>query len=104
MELLELKTGGIPKNTRIKEGYKKLIAGDIGIHPSLRNKVADQFSTWNPLKKDNKDDILDIIGYLEKPLSIYPDFISYDILDETSYNMLYSEETDVIPAEFNSPF
>ena len=104
IELLELKTGGIPKNTRIKEGYKKLVAKDIGIHESVRPQVVYQFSVWNPLKKDNIDDILDIIGYLEKPLAQYPDFIAYDILDEGAAIMHNSLITDVLPAELNCSF
>lgn len=104
IELLELTTKGVPKNTRIKEGYKKLVSGDIGIVPELRGKVADQFSSWNPLKKDNKDDILDIVGYMEKPLAEYEDLIAFDILDQTSYNMQNSLETDVVPAYLNCAF
>ena len=103
IELLELRTKGIPKNTRIKEAYKKLISGDIGVAPELRQPIADQYSDWNPLKKDNKDDKLDIMGYLEKPLEEYPDLIAFDVLDQRAYDMQFSDETDVVSYLENCP-
>jgi|JI10StandDraft_1071094.scaffolds.fasta_scaffold36703_3 hypothetical protein len=101
IDLLELHNRGIPKNTRIKEGYKKLVAKDIGVTSDIRPRVVSQFSDWNPLKTNNKDDILDIIGYMEKPLEEFPDVIAFDILDQTAYNMQHSEETDVLPSYMN---
>jgi hypothetical protein len=101
---VELRTKGVPKNTRIKEGFKKLVAGDIGIVPALRGAVADQYSMWNPLKKDNKDDILDIVGYLEKPMDEYGDMITYDLLDEAAAYRANGNFTDVVPAYLNCSF
>lgn len=101
IDLLELHNRGIPKNTRIKEGYKKLIAKDIAITAAMRPRVVAQFADWNPLKTNNKDDILDIIGYMERPLEEYPDAIAFDILDQQAYDMQYSEETDVLPSYMN---
>lgn len=104
VEYVELKTRGIPKNTRIKDGFKKLVSGDTAIVPALRQQVADKYTMWNPIKKDNDDDILDIIGYLEKPMEEYGDMISYDILDEEAAWRANDNVTDVIPAELNCSF
>ena len=101
IDLLELHNRGIPKNTRIKEGYKKLVAKDIAVTAAMRPRVVAQFADWNPLKTNNKDDILDIIGYMERPLEEYPDVIAFDILDQQAYDMQYSEETDVLPSYMN---
>lgn len=104
IEMRGVKTKGIPKNTRIREAFKKLLAGDIAVAPAVRNIVADQYQQWNPLKKDNVDDILDIIGYLEQPYIEHADAIAYSLIDEESQRRMNSLETDVLPAYLNCAF
>lgn len=63
---VELSPKGQAKNNRIKRGYTKLIAGELYLHPRVRSLVLSQFREWNPLKTNNKDDIIDPIGYAEE--------------------------------------
>ena len=67
-EFVELSPKGQNKNNRIKRGLVKLLAGEIYLHPTVRSLVISQIVDWNPLKTNNKDDIIDPIGYVEEML------------------------------------
>jgi hypothetical protein len=69
------------KNNRIKKGLLKCLAGEIYLHPRVRSIVIAQALDWNPLKIDNKDDIIDPIGYVEEVMQNYPEFIVKNIFD-----------------------
>jgi hypothetical protein len=62
---------GQAKNNRIKRGAVKVLAGEVLLHPSVRSLVVSQYVDWNPLKTNNKDDIIDPIGYVEEVLQNY---------------------------------
>lgn len=55
---------GATKIQRILNGLKQLMAGDILLHESTRSQVVNQITNFNPLKPNNKDDILDIVAYM----------------------------------------
>ena len=57
------------KNSRIAQGLKSMQAGEIILHGKIRSLVQKQIADWNPLKKDNIDDILDVISYAPKVLT-----------------------------------
>lgn len=57
---------GQAKNRRIKRGVTRVLAGEVLLHNKVRSLVLDQYSTWNPLKTNNKDDLIDPIGYAEE--------------------------------------
>jgi len=101
IELIEL-SSRVPKNIRIRDGYKKLVARDIAISEAVRPIIVSRFKSWNPLKKDNKDDELDLIGYADKPLQEHWHMLAYDILQESSTSgEFYSAEEDF---ELSCPF
>lgn len=66
--LIELSPKGKVKNNRIKQGLVKLLAGEIYLHPNVRSLVISQIIEWNPLKTNNRDDIIDPLGYVEEML------------------------------------
>jgi len=76
---------GQTKNARIKKGVVKLIAGEIYVHKEVRSLVADQYREWNPMKRNNRDDIIDPIGYVEEVTTNYAHFIPH---------MIFSNEAD----------
>ena len=41
---------------------------ELLVHESVRNTFVDQAIAWNPLKTDNKDDILDLPTYIPQIL------------------------------------
>ena len=70
----------VAKNTRIKKGITKLCKGEIFLHTDVVSLVKDQYKSWNPLKRNNKDDIIDPIGYVEEMVTTYSPIIGHDII------------------------
>lgn len=71
IEFVELHTGGLSKNTRITNGIKMMSKGELRVHPDCRGMVIAQLNQWNPIKRDNIDGILDVIGYAPTMLELY---------------------------------
>ena len=69
------------KNNRIKAGLIKLVKGEIYLGPRVRSLVFSQIMDWNPLKVNNKDDIIDPIGYVDEVMQEYPEYIVKRIFD-----------------------
>ena len=63
MQFLEITPGGKSKNGRIVTMLGSLEAGEIFIHPSMTSQVFHQILNFNPMKRDNVDNVLDIIVY-----------------------------------------
>lgn len=98
IELCELYTTTQSKNFRIRDGIKDIQAGEIHIHPSVRSKVIHQAAHWNPLRKDNTDGILDVIGYSQKMMELYGHLMS------TEGQLLNVEYESSRTLKYNSPF
>ena len=60
------------KNTRIKKGMISLVKQEIYLHPNVRSHYITQGLEWNPAKTDNKDDIIDLYGYVDEVHQKYP--------------------------------
>jgi len=73
---------GVKKNTRIKDGLKRCIKGEIVLGDAVYSLVFQQAQKWNPLKTNNEDDIIDIIGYVEEVQQSYGPHIIKTIFDE----------------------
>lgn len=71
IEFVEMYPGGYSKNARIKEMLGLLAVGKILLGEDVRSRVVHQIVHWNPLKRDNVDDLLDIIAYAPKMLELY---------------------------------
>ena len=72
---------GQAKNARIKKGVTRVIKGEQYIHNKVLSLVKDQYQSWNPMKKKNKDDIIDPIGYVEEVETHYQHLIAHNIFD-----------------------
>lgn len=68
---VEVHTGNNSKNSRIADALKALTAGEIILHDEVRNHVISQISQWNPMKRDNTDNILDLLAYITKTVELY---------------------------------
>lgn len=71
----EILTGGMQKNARIMAGLKQLLSGTTLLHQRVRAQTIYQITQWNPLKTNNKDEILDLIAYAHKPIELFPEWI-----------------------------
>lgn len=68
---LEINPSGQKKVPRILNALKQLTAAKerILIHKEVRAMVTHQITYFDPLKKNNKDDLLDILAYLYKVIA-----------------------------------
>jgi len=79
---LEVYPGTNSKNSRIITTIKALQAKEIVLHPDTRNRVQHQISNWNALKKNNVDNILDLLGYINKTVETYGPLLATDMNTE----------------------
>jgi hypothetical protein len=73
IQVIEIYPGTGSKNARIFNTLKTMAKenpdnAEILIHKSVRARFVDQAVAWNPLKTDNKDDVLDLPTYCHKIL------------------------------------
>jgi hypothetical protein len=99
IEAVEIYPGGYSKNARIIQMLKSLAAGEVFVAPEVRAEVFLQITQFNPLKKDNVDDVLDLLCYAPKVIECFAEFI-------TSWNAIIQQDsiTEVLPAEATSCF
>lgn len=98
IECVDVYTGAYSKNSRITDMLKGLMTGEVVIHPSIRNLVTNQIANWNPLKRDNQDNILDLLAYAPKVLELYGTAIATE-----DFLTLEAEESEDVD-NFNSAF
>jgi hypothetical protein len=68
---------------------KSLAAGEIFVSEESKTEVFLQITQWNPLKKDNVDDVLDLLCYAGKVIEMYGEFV-------VAYNTIVQQEGDAI--------
>jgi len=93
----DIYSGGRSKNSRILDMFKQYLAGEIFVAPECQSAIHFQISQWNALKRDNVDNLLDLLAYMPKVLAEYPQEIqsSADIIaDSGDYSEVY--DTDVV--------
>ena len=68
LTILEIYPGTSGKNARIFNTLKTMAQPEpeVLVHKSVRSVFVDQAVQWNPLKTNNKDDILDLATYCHK--------------------------------------
>jgi hypothetical protein len=89
IECVEIYPGGFSKISRILAMFKMYQAGDILVNAPIRSQVHAQITSFNPLKDNNQDDILDLLVYAPKVLEAYPEFV-------VSNGLLVSQEMDAL--------
>lgn len=71
MHFCELYSGTKSKNGRIADMIKQLNVGEILLAKEVRSLVLHQIFSWNPMKRDNVDGILDTLTYAPKAIELY---------------------------------
>lgn len=100
IECVEIYPGGYSKNSRIMNMLQSYAKGELFVSPAAKPEVHLQITQWNPLKKDNVDDVLDLLCYAPKVLEMFGEFVVCN-------NPLVQQDGDAIellPAEYNSCF
>lgn len=78
---------GMLKNARIVAMFKLLLSGKILLHKDVRSQVIDQITQFNPLKTNNKDDILDVLAYIYKVMEENEEHMPLTIVDHWQDDM-----------------
>jgi len=100
VECVEIYPGGFSKNSRILNMFKALSSGEVFISPECKSEVFLQIMQFNPLRRDNADDILDLLTYAPKVLEMYGEFV-------VAMNVMIQQENtaiQVLPPELNCAF
>lgn len=63
LHFVELYRTQSSKNSMINDALKALQQKELGLHPSVKNIVTSQIVNWKPMKRDNVDNILDLLTY-----------------------------------------
>jgi hypothetical protein len=97
---VELYSGIKSKVSRILKMFNSYAAGEIFVHDSCKPAVHMQITSFNPLKLNNTDGLLDLLTYAPKVIDEYGAFIiNSSIQRAQEFNNLR-----VWKAEENSPF
>lgn len=75
LEFVEVYPGSYSKNSRIMDFLKSYARGEVYVDQKCRAEVHLQITQWNPLKKDNVDDVLDLMTYPHKVIEMYGEFV-----------------------------
>lgn len=86
IQIVDLYSGSMNKNSRILQMLKAYAAQEIIVHPECKAQVHSQITAFNPMKRDNTDGILDLLTYAPKTIELYGHFIiSTNIIEEQEY-------------------
>lgn len=98
IEFVDVYSGVKAKNARILEMFKALVSGDQYIEEKAKAAAYTQIISFNPLRRDNTDGILDLLTYAPKVMETYGEYIIYS-------NIIESQEySNIEVPEFNSCF
>jgi hypothetical protein len=98
IECVPIYSGSRNKNARILEMFKSYQAGDLYVHTDCRLQVHSQIIDFNPMRRDNSDDILDLLAYAPRVVDEYGEYVvANTIIEQQDF-----DEDLVI--EYNSAF
>jgi len=96
----EITPEGMQKNARIREWTKKLLTGKNLLGKDCRSQVIYQLSQWNPLKRDNVDELLDIGSYIDTVIAIYPEWVPLLVIDNATREVPTASHTHDLQLAF----
>lgn len=95
LKVLEINPEGEQKNSRIIDALKCLVSlasPRILLHQSVRAAVQHQTIYWDPMKKQNKDDLLDIIAYIWKVIKKHKHSLLTWVYEVNQVNSSFSDD------------
>jgi hypothetical protein len=98
IEAVPIYSGTRSKNARILEMFKAYAQGEIFVYETAKSAVHMQVTSFNPLRRDNTDGLLDLLTYANKVVEEYGEYVvASNIIEQQEFSALE------VPA-FNSPF
>lgn len=99
LQALPIHPGQNSKNSRIMGSFKELVAKSVLLHEDVRSMVTYQITHWNPLKTNNKDDILDIVAYTTQIVNTYKSHLARHFTisaDDTSLGASHTGDLELL--------
>lgn len=73
--------GGETKSSRIVKGANQVLQGEVVLPLKVLTVYSAEWKTYNPGKANNRDDVLDVVGYLAQiPIKFPQEIIARDYL------------------------
>ncbi len=83
IEAVPVYSGRSSKNARILEMFKAYLQGELYVHEDAKTAVHLQISSFNALRRDNTDGLLDLLTYMNKIVELYAEFVIASNIIET---------------------
>lgn len=103
ISVVDIYTGQRSKNTRILEMFKQLVPPKTGgnipdllLHPDIKPLVSQEILGFNPLKTNNRDNILDCLTYATRVQEQFSHLIAVNVVE-------VSEIPEIPYESYNSP-
>lgn len=104
IQVVDIYTGQRSKNTRILEMFKQLVPPktggdipDIVLHPEVKPLVTNEILSFNPLKTNNVDNILDCLTYAPRVMEQYGNMIAINEMSDTYIEAKIANEWENSP-------
>ena len=73
--------GGETKASRIVKGAKQVLSGEVVLEYKVLSVYSAEWKTYDPSKINNRDDVLDVVGYLAQvPVKFPTEIVARDYL------------------------
>ena len=93
IECVDIYSGNRSKPHRILQMFKAWRAGEIFISGECKALTYSEVLSFNPLRRDNKDNILDLMTYAPRVVDEYGEFIVINtIIESQEFNTIDVQE------------
>jgi hypothetical protein len=100
IEVVDIYSGQASKNSRILTMFKQLLAGELYVARECKSHLTSQIVSFNPLKTNNTDGVLDLFTYATRVPEMYGEFLTAGLVVE----MQEFSGLPVHTEQYNSPF
>lgn len=93
IEVVEVSPAGRSKQARILTMLKQWQSAELGVANNLFSRCIHQATAFNPLKKDNVDDVLDLLAYAPEVVQNYPQALAISAVVESFEDWKFARES-----------
>jgi len=100
IHVVPVSTGGKVKTSRILRSFQEAMSGDVTFSPEAFAHWAAQAAGFDPMRRNNVDDILDVVAYAPKVFLEYGHLITIPGTGTAVANVSYSPAADYAASAF----